>query len=292
MKIVTDSACDMPADELRSLGIEQAPLFIHFPEGQVSSIDLSPDEFYDRLGAMHPAIPSTAQPSAGLFAEMYERIARTDRDIMSIHISSGLSGTINSARVGAEHVGDAANVTLWDTLTLASAERFQVIAAALAVKAGWASQAIQQRLADIRAQSEIVFTLDTVEYLARGGRIGRVAGLAGMLLNIKPVIHVAHHDGKYTTLAKSRTLPKSVTAITDYLCTTYGNTPLWVAVQHGRLAEKAESLAEQLSARLNIARLDMLRVSPVLGVHTGPAIVGAAAAPMSLFADLDIASVA
>jgi DegV family protein with EDD domain len=117
MKIVTDCAADLPKEELESLDIIQAPLYIQFPEGEVSSADISADEFYNRLEAMRPAIPSTAQPSSGIFSEIYRKIADAGKSILSIHISSGLSGTVNSARTGAEPLKKAA-VSVFDSMTL------------------------------------------------------------------------------------------------------------------------------------------------------------------------------
>src|SRR5512139_865943 len=285
MKIVTDCAADMSEEELEELDITQAPLFIQFPEGEVNAIQISADDFYNRLEAMRPAIPTTAQPSSGLFAELYRRIAQVEKDILSVHISSGLSGTINSARDGGEQVKNEANVSFWDTLTLSGGERFQVMAAALGVKANWAFEAIQEKLAKIREKTEVIYTLDTLEYLARGGRIGRVKAMAGALLNLKPVIRV-DSDGKYSTVTTGRTLGRSMNAITEFLFNKYAHTPVWVTVLHGRFAEKAEILANELKARLNIAKLEEVRISPVLGVHTGPGIVGAAVVPMELMEDL------
>jgi len=285
MKIVTDCAADMTAEELEKLGITQAPLFIQFPEGEVSSLDISADDFYNRLEAMRPQIPKTAQPSSGIFAELYRKLAQVEKNILSIHISSGLSGTINSARGGGEQVEAEANVRFWDTLTLSGGERFQVMAAALASKAGWAMDKIHERLERIREKTEVIYTLDTLEYLARGGRIGRVKALAGALLNLKPVIRV-DTDGKYSTVSNGRTLSKSMTAITEHLHEKYGNTPLWVTVLHGRFAEKAEALSQEFKQKLNIAKMEVQRISPVLGVHTGPGIVGAAVVPMELMSDL------
>lgn len=285
MKIVTDCAADMTNEELESLGVVQAPLFIQFPEGEVNSADISADEFYNRLEAMRPQIPTTAQPSSGIFAELYRKLAQVDKNILSMHISSGLSGTINSARDGGEQVKDEANVSFWDTLTLSGGERFQVMAAALADKAGWAMDKIQERLSKIREKTEVIYTLDTLEYLARGGRIGRVQALAGALLNLKPVIRV-DTDGKYSTVAKGRSIGKSMSIIADHLVEKYGHTPLWVTVLHGRFAEKADILAEEFKQKLNIAKLEVQRISPVLGVHTGPGIVGAAVVPMELMSDL------
>lgn len=285
MKIVTDCAADMSAEELEQLGVVAAPLFIQFPEGEINSADISADDFYNRLEAMRPAIPTTAQPSAGIFAELYRKLAKAEKNIFSIHISSGLSGTINSAQDGGEQVKADANVIFWDTLTLSGGERFQVMAAALADKAGWAMNTIQERLTRIREKTEVIYTLDTLEYLARGGRIGRVKALAGALLNLKPVIRV-DSDGKYSTVSNGRTLGKSMTAIADHLVEKYGNTPLWVTVLHGRFAEKADLLANEFKQKLNIAKLEVQRISPVLGVHTGPGIVGAAVVPMELMEDL------
>jgi DegV family protein with EDD domain len=285
MKIVTDCAADMPAEELEKLGIIQAPLFIQFPEGEVNSADLTADAFYNKLEAMRPKIPTTAMPSTGLFAELYRKLGQAEKNILSIHISSGLSGTINAAREGGEQAKPEAEVNFWDTLTLSGGERFQVLAAAFANKAGWAFEAIKDRLAKIREKTEVIYTLDTLEYLARGGRIGRVKAIAGALLNLKPVIRV-DADGKYSTVTTGRTLTKSMAAISDHLLEKYAKTPLWVTVLHGRFAEKADALASELKDKLNVAKLEVMRISPVLGVHTGPGIVGAAVVPMDLMQDL------
>jgi DegV family protein with EDD domain len=285
MKIVTDCAADMSAQELEQLGITQAPLFIQFPEGEVNATEISADDFYNRLEAMRPAIPTTAQPSSGIFAELYRKLAEKEREILSIHISSGLSGTINSARDGGEQVKREATVSYWDTLTLSGGERFQVLAAALAARANWARHTIEQRLEKIREQTEVIYTLETLEYLARGGRIGRVKAIAGALLSLKPVIRV-DSDGKYSTVTTGRTLGKTINVIADFLHNKYAHTPVWVTVLHGRFAEKAEVLASELKGRLNITRLEVNRISPVLGVHTGPGIVGAAVVPMELMEDL------
>ena len=133
--------------------------------------------------------------------------------------------------------------------------------------------------------TEVIYTLDTLEYLARGGRIGRVKAMAGALLNLKPVIRV-DSDGKYSTVTNGRTLGKSMTAITEHLSEKFGNTPLWVTVLHGRFAEKADVLSNEFRQKHNIGKMEVTRISPVLGVHTGPGIVGAAVVPMRLMEDL------
>ncbi len=285
MRIVTDCAADMSKEELEELGVTQAPLYIQFPEGEVSSCDIDTDDFYDRLEAMQPEVPTTAMPSSGLLAEIYSRLASMDKDILSVHISSGLSGTINAARGAAETVRQWARVSFWDSLTLSGGQRFQVIAAALAAKAGWTVPEIQERLATIRARTEVVYTLDTLDYLARGGRIGRVKALAGALLHLKPIIRV-DSDGKYTSVGSTRTIGKSIGAITEHLRIRYGGTPLWVTVLHGRFADKADELSAALRQALTVNKLEVMHISPVLGVHTGPHVVGAAVVPLEYVQDL------
>lgn len=286
MKIVTDCAADLPIEERDQLGIIEAPLYIQFPEGEVNSADLTPDEFYNRLEAMRPAIPTTAQPSSGLFAGLYQKLAETSKNILSIHISSGLSGTINSALVGAEHIKDAA-VYVLDTMTLSGGQRFQVLAAAWAARAGWGVDAVKERLSAIREQTEVIYTLETLEYLARGGRIGRVQALLGLALKIKPIIRVERTDGKYSTVSKSRTIPQALETIATHLHEMYKDTPLWVTVLHGRFQEGADALSKILSERLNASKMEIMRISPVLGVHTGPGIVGAAVVPMKFMEGIE-----
>ena len=285
MKIVTDCAADLTPQERDEFDITEAPLFIQFPEGEINASEISPDDFYNRLEAMRPAIPTTAQPSAGIFQELYERLAETKEEILSVHISSGLSGTINSAVNGAAQMKEKL-VTTIDTMTLSGGERFQVLAAAKAVKLGWELDAIKERLDAIREKTEVIYTLETLEYLARGGRIGRVQALAGSLLNLKPIIRVDHADGKYSTVGKGRTIKKNVATMVNHLNDMYGETPLWVTVLHGRFEKGAEQMKAAIESGLNIAKLEVIRISPVLGVHTGPGIVGAAIVPMNLMEDL------
>lgn len=282
MKIVTDSAADLPAGDISELGITVVPLYIQFPEGEIGSHELTIDDFYNRLRAMFPAIPTTAQPSSGQFAKAFRELAEKDPDVLSVHISSGLSGTIESARAAIDQAPEV-NVETWDTMTLSGAERFQVLAAAWGARAGWTKSAILERLENIRRQCELVFILETLEYLARGGRIGRVQGMLGTLLKLKPVIKVEHADGKYSTVGKERTTLKALSSLIAHLESVYSkDEPLWISIMHGQFQEQAENLERMVKERLNVAKIEILRVSPVLGVHTGPEVVGIAAVPMRL----------
>lgn len=286
MKIVTDSAADLTPEDIEMYGITVAPLYIQFPDGEKRSEELTPDDFYQRLEAMQPTLPTTAQPSPQVFVHLYQQLLASGEEILSIHISSGLSGTFNAARSAATQLGSKA-VHVIDSLTLSGGQRFQVLAAARAIRSGWPMERIQAQLANIRAQCEVIYTLDTLSYLARGGRIGRVQALASSLLNIKPVINVDKADGKYNTVTKSRTLARAMEEISQHLAGLYAQQPLWVSVMHGKFEEKASQLAEMLGNSLKVAKLEILRISPVLGVHTGPGIVGAAVAPLQLMDEID-----
>lgn len=285
MKIVTDDGADLLPEEIADMEITVVPFFIHFPDGELISTEISRDEFYTRLREAAPQVPSTASPSPGRFVNAYQQLAAEGDEILSLHITGKMSSTFDDARLAAEYSGT--NVSLIDTLSFSGGERFQVLAAALAARAGWAKEAIIGLLDSIRNLTELVFTLGTLEYLERGGRIGRIQALLGSVLKIKPVIVVDKRDSRFTTLARKRNLPQALRSIVDHLVKTYGPTrPLWLSVLHGQLAEQAQNLAEMLREQLHVARLDVLRISPALGVHAGPEAVGVAAMPMDLLEGL------
>ncbi len=282
MKIVTDSAADLTPEDISENGVIVAPLMIQFPEGEKASSDLTPDEFYNRLTAMQPQIPTTAQPSGGMLWQIYEQAASAGDDVLAIHISSGLSGTATTAQ-GAAARTENGRVTVFDSLTLSGGQRFQVLTALKAIQAGWSLERILERLDALRKATEVVFTLETLTYLQRGGRIGRVQALAGSLLNLKPLIHVNRDDGKYDTVGRARGIKRALEDLARYLTTLYPKeTPVWVSVMHGQAEANAQALADMLRESLNVAKIEILRVSPVLGVHTGPGVIGATITPMAL----------
>jgi DegV family protein with EDD domain len=282
MKIVTDSAVDLPEEMFAQYGIERLPLLINFgTESLRSGIDILPEEFYRRLAASHDNLPTTSQPSVGDFVELYHRVGQIDKDIMSVHISSGLSGTFNAAAQAAKQCSEL-NITLIDTKTLSAAEGFQVVATAQAVRRGWSAEQIVQRAQEVGAQTEIFFTLDTLYYLQKGGRIGRVQAMAGSLLNLKPVITVDKGPGTYITVAKGRSMSKSITLIADQVHQKMKDRPAWVHVLHTNSPAMAQQLAELVKQRLPTAKITMGQIVPVLGVHTGPGCVGAVCGPADI----------
>jgi DegV family protein with EDD domain len=284
MKLITDCAADLLPEEAEALGVSVVPLYIHFPEETIDAMTISPDAFYERLAALYPTIPTTSLPAPDMFIQMYRGFLAEGGKVLSLHISSGLSGTLNSASVAAQEFGDNL-VKVIDSLTLSGGLRFQVVAAAKAIKAGWEWPAIRQRLDEVRQHSEVIYTLETLEYLAAGGRIGRVQALAGSMLKLKPIINVDKQDGKYNTLSKTRTMKRALAHIADHLAEQYpSGTPLTVTVLHGQIEREAKRLKALLAEKLTVAKAEIRRISPVLGVHTGPGIVGAAVVPSELLA--------
>jgi DegV family protein with EDD domain len=279
MKIVTDSAVDLPEEMFAQYGVERMPLLINFGTQSLrSGIDILPEEFYRRLAADPDHLPTTAQPSVGEFVELYRRVGQADKDIVSLHVSSGLSGTINSAAQAAKQCPEL-NITLIDTKTLSAAEGFQIVAAAQAIRRGWPLDKLKQRVQEVADQTDIFFTLDTLHYLQKGGRIGRVQAMAGSLLNLKPVITVDKVPGSYITVAKGRSMSKSIALIADQVHEKMKDRPAWVHVLHTNSPDQAQALHELIQTRLPSARLTRGQIVPVLGVHTGPGCVGAVCGP-------------
>ncbi len=278
MKIVSDGGMDLPDELWGEFDLEIVPLTLSFGGEHYRTGQISPDEFYARLKEKGEA-PTSSLPSLGDIAAVYRKIGQTDRDILSIHISSGLSGTYGVAQMAAQDCADL-NVTVVDTKTLSGAQGMQVLAAARALRQGKPLKAVLQRIQEVSAAAETLYTLDTLSYLQRGGRIGRVQALASSLLNIKPVITVDKETGTYIAPGKARSLPKALALIADMVRDRIGaGKKVWAHVLHGQARTEAEQLEALLRERLDCAFLSIGRVAPVLGVHTGPAIIGVAYAP-------------
>ena len=218
MQIVTDSGTDLwlSPEQAAELDIHIVPLIVTL-EGKSyrEGVDIQPAEFY-RLLAATDSLPITSQPSAGEFAEVYRRLAVTDPDILSIHMTSGLSGTFNSAQAGAEMVPEA-NITLVDTKTLSAAAGWQVEAAARALKAGWSKEQALALMERIGAASESMYTLKELKYLIHGGRISHMKGLIASVLNLKPLIGVEKVNGTYVQLGQARTFKRAVKGLVDLI---------------------------------------------------------------------------
>ena len=209
MQIVTDTGMDMylPPELMPDLDIHVVRMSITLDgKTYISGRDIQADELQELL-LKTSSFPITSQPSSGDFAEMYRKLAVTDPDILSIQMSSGLSGTVNAAKAGAEMVPEA-HVTIIDTKTLCAALGWQVAAAARALKAGWSKEKIIALVRRIGDASESIFTLDEMKYLIHGGRISHLKGLLASVLHIRPLIGVEKVGGTYTQLGMARTFER------------------------------------------------------------------------------------
>ncbi len=288
MQIVTDSGIDLllPREQVAELNIHIVPLVVTL-EGKSyrEDVDIQPEGFYHLLAATD-SLPITSQPSVGDFAETYRRLAVTDPDILSIHMTSGLSGTFNAARAAAELVPEA-NVTLVDTKTLSAAAGWQVEAAARAAKAGWPTAQILALMDRISAASDSAYTLKELKYLIHGGRISHMKGLLASMLNLKPLIGVEKVNGTYVQLGQARSFKAAVQGLVDRIADQHPlGSALRVQVLHSQNPQGAAMLRELVDKCFECTWLPVGPMSLVLGAHTGPSMVGVAYAPVAAFADM------
>lgn len=271
--IVTDSTADISPSRAEELGITVIPLTVNFGMQQyLDGEEISSEEFYPRLAASS-SLPTTSQPSPAEFKAVYERLLQDHDSIISIHISSGLSGTISSALTAKELV--AGDIHIIDSQSISLGIGLIVLEAVEMVQQGLPAAEIVAQLERIRKQTEVMFTLDTLEYLHKGGRIGKVSAIMGALLNIKPVVRVV--DGIYIPVGKVRRQEQALQEmVNQFQALAAGKTIKRVVVAHGAAPAAAEQLAEKLKQAFAID-IDMVsQVGPVIGVHTGPGTVGAA----------------
>lgn len=286
MKIVTDAGADITSEQMAGGTVVTAPLRLTM-DGITyrSGVDITHKDFY-KLLAKTDDLPVTSLPSPGEFAEIYREVAKEDPEILSVHISSGLSGTLNSAMEGAKLVPEA-NVTFHDTFTLSIGEGWQVEAAVRAASAGWDAAQTLPVLEKIRDITQTVYTLPDLKYLIHGGRISHMKGLLATLLNIKPIIGVSKTDGKYYQRDQQRTFSKAMSGIVNLIAKDYPRgTPMRIQLCHTDCPEVAQELEGMLAAVFPLQSLTHCEVAPVLGAHTGPGLVGLSYAPLEQYPTL------
>ncbi len=287
MRIVTDAGADLTPSQTVGLSYQSVPLTFTL-DGVTyrSGVDIGPDEFYAKL-ATAQSFPNTSQPSPGDFAALYRQaVQEGDPEILSIHISSGLSGTLNAAQVGASQVPEA-RVTFVDSLSLSAAEGWLVEAAGRMNNAGWPLPRILPILERIRQLTETYYTLDTLKYLEHGGRISHIQALMGQILDLKPIIGVEKTNGTYVVHARERSLKRAIRKVAEIVAERFGTKePMRIQVLHGQNMQGATHLVSNLAERFTAHFLPIGVIAPVLGAHTGPGLVGVAAAPAHVFAEI------
>ena len=285
MNIVTDSGTDIgiSPEEAAALNIEVIPLSAQLGEQTFrEGPDLDPQAFYALL-AESDQLPTTSQPSVGTFKQAYERLAAKNAEILSIHISSGLSGTYNAAVAAAEMLPEA-RITVIDTKTLSAGAGWQVLAAARAALAGWSTEQIKKLIGSIGDATESIYTLNDLTYLIHGGRISHIKGLFASVLSSKPLIGVEKQGGTYYQVGQSRSFKKAIRSLVDQIEAHHpAGSRLRTQVLHAENPAGAELLQTQIDERYECNWLPSGRISLVLGAHTGPSMVGVAYAPEAAF---------
>ncbi len=275
VRIVTDSTCDIPADAVTELGITVVPQGLLFGDEELrDGVDITSDQFFKRL-QREDITPTTTQPAPGVFKGIYEQlIADGATAIVSIHVSGGLSGTIDSARQGAE--GLSVPILHVDSRQVSLALGMAVIEAAKAARAGLTPEQVAEVASDTCRRSQILFTLETLEYLRRGGRMSRGQELFGSLLKVKPILTV--QDGEVLAVGRIRTKQK---AVEDMLSRVAEWRPWQTGFVTYSSKEEGEYVLDRLRGLSSEAPLVLSQLTPVIGVHVGPGsiAIGAVRAP-------------
>lgn len=274
MKIITDSGADLSFEDCQQIGVTMVPLKVEVNGvSYQAGVDIETDHFYDLMDAS-PVMPITSTPSIGDFAELYQKFADEGEEILSIHISSGLSATFNVAKQAAEMVKNA-HIHLIDTLTLSAGQAWQVTAAAKMQQAGKSIEEIISKLGQIQAATTTHFTLPDLKYLIAGGRISHLKGLLASLLGIKPVIEVSKEDGKYYDKIKKRSFQKAITGITELALKEHPEgTKLVAQICTASNPDGGALLKEAMNRLYSVEWLPDVKLGTALGAHTGRGLVG------------------
>ena len=266
VKIVTDSGADLPEELVKELGITVVPIYVRFGEEVYRDrVSISEDEFYERL-THDPVHPSTTQPGPQDFLEAYQKLSSDADGIVSIHITGKLSGTCNSALMAKDMLEGGCPVEVVDSETLSMSLGLTVIAAAEMAKAGESLDKIVEAAKQAIPKTYLFFLLDTLEYLKRGGRIGKAKALLGSILSVKPMLTMK--DGELVPAGQARTRAKGMDKLFDFV-ENAGNIQD-LAVVYNTTPDEAQALAERLGSVFDKEKIRMSRVGPGLGVHGGP----------------------
>ena len=270
--IVTDSACDLPKEIVAKYDIHVVPLRITYTTGEYrDGVEISAEEIYSRLPQ---EIPKTSLPAAEDIEAVYDTLIEQGvKDIVQFCVSSGLSGTYNQVRLVAQRYAQRVNIHIVDTLSLSMQEGMMVWEFAKKMEAGASLKEGLEHVQALRQHSLGAFVIQTLEYLRKGGRIGLVEGVVGTLLQLKPIIFV-NDNGVYQTLAKARGYERAIDMMMEAMLEKFEKRMINICVVYGAAREEGEKLLNKLKSLLNIQGDMLLPVSPVLGVHTGPSLVG------------------
>lgn len=274
VRIVTDSACDLPDALTAELGIDVVPLSIRFgTEEFVDRRDLTPQQFWQRVAAS-PVLPETAAPSPGAFETAFRNAKDAGHDaVVCINLSSKLSATIGAAQLAAKSVADVIPVTVVDSLSITSGQGTMVTVAARLAKKGASVDEIVAAVEYLKPRTRVYGVLDTLDNLKKGGRIGGARAMLGSLLSIKPILDIS--TGEVEELGKQRTRGKALAFVANLVAeakATHGSIEN-VAVMHGDAPDHAE-IVRILGEHFPPEKIMVGQIGAVIGTHGGPRVVG------------------
>jgi len=269
VKIVTDSTADIPPQLAKELGITVVPVYVRFGDKVYRDrVDINEDEFYQRL--LHdPIHPSTTQPSPQDFVDVYNNLAQEADGIISVHVSSKLSGTYNSALRGKELVEKECPIEVIDSQVVTMGLGQLAIIANTIAESGKGLQQVVEGVKQMIPSIHVLGLLDTLKYLALGGRIGKVQALLGSVLNVKPMLTIK--DGELVPAGRVRSRTRGIDRLFDFVKNAVNIQD--VAVVYNTTPDEAPALVGRIGSIFPKERIRLARLGPALGVHAGPGIL-------------------
>ncbi|HVP05874.1 MAG TPA: DegV family protein [Dehalococcoidia bacterium] len=271
VRIVTDSTSDIPPHMAQALGISVVPLSVIFgEEAYKENVEISPDLFYERLQKAKD-LPTTSAPSVGDFLQTYREVLKETNEIVSIHLSSKLSATYSNACQAAAQLNDeGARIDVVDSKVISLGMLFLARASAKAAAAGATVDAIKKMIEGMIPRTHIYVLLDTLEYVRRGGRIGRARAFIGTMMRVKPVLSI--RDGEVHPEERVRTRVHALDRVFQ-MATSFPEIEE-IGVAYSTNAAEAEGMRRRLQEALGDKKVEVTRLGPVIGVHGGPGVLG------------------
>ena len=271
--VVLDSTADFPGARERFPNVRVVPLYVRFGDESLKDyVEIDPPRFYERLAAA-AELPTTSQPTPADFLAVYEELAADYERILSLQISSTLSGTYGSALAAAELLGGE-QVRVVDSRTVSASLAMLALGVQRRLERGTTDEEVDAFVALFQKEHRLLFTVNTLEYLAKGGRIGKAAAFAGNLLNVKPILTI--RDGEVVPLKRVRGNQKAFAEFRDLFLSTSADSPhLKVGIAHAAAPERAEALRTMVAHERPHARIEIVTtLGAVVGTHAGPGTVG------------------
>ena len=274
VKIVGATSTGISTKVAQDLDITIVPLRVNFGiETLRDDVDISPEAFLDRLAASKQ-FPTTSQPPAGDFLEIYQKLRAAGHDVLCVLLSNKLSGTVMSANTAKQQLHDE-HIHVFDTLNVAVGEAIMVIEAARRAQAGKSLPEIVQRLEFMRDKIHLYFVVNTLEYLAKGGRVGNAQAFIGTVLQMKPILKV--ENGLVEGAERIRTTSKAHARLRHIVEEGIGGrSNVQVAVMYTTIKDKAQKLADEIRTAYHLTEVPVYPVSPAVSAHTGPGALGVA----------------